>query len=219
MRDFINQRLEKNPLFAWRLIEEMVLLVPIKQSGPEIRRVYRLKDPVSSRIWELVDGQRTDQEIHQALCQEFDTEAQRIKRDLLKFLKHLRSIGAVQVATNSAGKQKPTKSMSERQGKSRNPKLPMEAKVKGPLRLSIGGIELCLKWEEPRRVSGQVASDCPRNPTAPYADPANIDDPNRRWSATSSAVLQRMTNVSNESNIWTPGVLRVSDPVLSITYQ
>ncbi len=106
LKEFINRRLEKNPLFAWRLIEGVVLLVPVKQPGPEIRRLYRLKDPVSSRIWELVDGRRTAQEIHQALCQEFDTEAQRIKRDLLKFLKHLKSIGAVQVATTSAGKQK-----------------------------------------------------------------------------------------------------------------
>ena len=154
MKDFINQRLEKNPLFAWRLIEGVVLLVPIKQSGPEIRRLYRLKDPVSSRIWELVDGQRTDQEIHQVLCQEFDTEAQRAKRDLLKFLKHLKSVGAVQVAATSAGGKRSTKSMSEREAKSRTPKkVPMEAKVKGPLMLSIGGLGLCLRWEEPRRVS------------------------------------------------------------------
>ncbi|MCZ6878826.1 MAG: PqqD family peptide modification chaperone [Acidobacteria bacterium] len=154
MRDFINERLEKNPLFAWRVIEEMVLLVPIKQSGPEIRRLYRLKDSVSSRIWELVDGQRTDQEIHQVLCQEFDTEAQRIKRDLLKFFKHLKSIGAVQVATPSAGGKRSTQSMSEQKAKTRRVKeVPIEAKVKGPLRLSIGGIELCLRWKEPRPVN------------------------------------------------------------------
>jgi len=140
-------------LFAWRVIEGVVLLVPIKQSGPEIRRLYRLKDPVSTRIWELVDGQRTVQEIHRALCQEFDTEAQKAKRDLLKFLKHLKSIGAVQVATSSAGGKRSTKSMSERKVRSRNPKLPIEAKIKGPLRLSIGGLGFCLRWDEPRRVN------------------------------------------------------------------
>ncbi|MCZ6485649.1 MAG: PqqD family protein [Acidobacteria bacterium] len=154
MRDFINRRLEKNPLFAWRLIEGVVLLVPVKQSGPEIRRLYRLKDPVSIRIWELVDDQRTGQEIHQVLCQEFDTEPQRAKRDLLKFLKHLKSIGAVQVATSSAGENRSTRPMKGQRVKPRRvKKLPMEAEVKGPLRLSIGGLGLCLRWEEPRPVS------------------------------------------------------------------
>jgi hypothetical protein len=44
--------------------------------------------------------------------------------------------------------------MSEQQTKSRRVKeASIEAKVKGPLRLSIGGLELCLRWEEPRRVS------------------------------------------------------------------
>ncbi|MCH8016008.1 MAG: PqqD family protein [Acidobacteria bacterium] len=154
MKDFINQRLEKNPLFAWRVIEGVVLLVPIKQSGPEIRRLYRLKDPVSTRIWELLDGRRTVQEIHRVLCQEFDTEAQKAKRDLLKFLKHLKSIGAVQVATTSAGGKRSTKSMSEQKAKSRRVKKPpMEAKVKDSLKLSIGGLGICMRWDEPRSVN------------------------------------------------------------------
>ena len=149
----IHQRLEKNPLLAWRVIDGMVLLVPVKQSGPEIRMLYRLKDPVSTRIWELLDGRRTVQEIHQVLCQEFDTEPQRANRDLLKFLKHLKSIGAVQLATSSAGGKRSTKSISEQKAKSRRVKKPpVEAKIKGPLRLSIGGLELCLRWEEPRQV-------------------------------------------------------------------
>jgi len=155
LQDFINQRLEKNPLFAWRVIEGMVLLVPIKQSGPEIRRLYRLKDPVSSRIWELVDSQRTVQEIHQVLCQEFDTEAHKAKRDLVKFLRHLKSIGAVQVATHSNGKQGSSKPIAERKSKSQGAKntLPMESEIKGPLRLSIGGVGLSVQWEEPREVN------------------------------------------------------------------
>ena len=154
MKDFIKQSFEKNPLFAWRVIEGVVLLVPVKQPGPEIKRLYRLKDPVSLRIWELVDGQRTVQEIHQVLCQEFDTEAHKAKRDLVKFLRHLKSIGAVQVATKSAGENRSTRPMKGQRAKPRRvKKLPMEAEVKGPLKLSIGGLGLSLRWEEPRRVN------------------------------------------------------------------
>ena len=51
LKDLNNQRFEKNPLIAWRLIDGVVLLVPIKQPGPEISRLYRLQDPVSATIW------------------------------------------------------------------------------------------------------------------------------------------------------------------------
>jgi len=153
LKDLIHQRLEKNPLLAWRVIDGVAVLVPIKQSGPEIRRLYRLKDPVSLRIWELLDGRRTVQEIHQVLCQEFDTESHKAKRDLVKFLRHLKSIGAVQVATKSAGENRSTRPMKGQRAKPRRvKKLPMEAEVKGPLKLSIGGLGLSLRWEEPRSV-------------------------------------------------------------------
>ena len=51
LKDFITRRFEKHPLLAWRLIDGVVLLVPIKQPGPEISRLYRLQDPVSATIW------------------------------------------------------------------------------------------------------------------------------------------------------------------------
>ncbi len=155
MKDFTNQCFEKNPLFAWRVIDGVAVLVPVKQSGPEIRRLYRLKDSVSTRIWELLDGKRTVQEILQVVCQEFDAETQRAKRDLVKFLRHLKSIGAVQPVTPSTGKQRSSKPMTERKVKSQGVQesRPTEAKVKGPLRLSIGGVGLSLQWEEPREVN------------------------------------------------------------------
>jgi hypothetical protein len=154
LKDLIHQRLEKNPLLAWRVIDGVAVLVPIKQSGPEIRRLYRLKDPVSLRIWELIDGQRTVQEIHQVLCHEFDTEPPRVTRDLLKFLKHLKSIGAAQVAENLTEKQRSSRSTTAQKARSPKPKkLAIEAKLKGPLKLSIGGLGLSLRWEEPRRVN------------------------------------------------------------------
>jgi len=89
------------------------------------------------RIWELVDGERTVHEIFQIVCQEFDAEEQRVKKDLLKFLKHLKSTGAIQFAHNSAGKEESGKPKTEREA----------------LRLSIGGVGFSLQWEEPREVN------------------------------------------------------------------
>ena len=154
MKDFINQRFKKNPLFAWRLIEGVALLVPIKQPGPEISRLYRLQDPVSTTIWELVDGERTVQEILQVVCQGFDTEEKRAKKDLVKFLTHLESIRAVQANTHSAARNDSSKPRTKQRAKSpRVKELPIGAEIKGPLRLSIGGLGFSLRWDEPRSVS------------------------------------------------------------------
>jgi len=137
------------------VIDGVAVLVSIKQSGPEIRRLHRLKDPVSTRIWELLDGKRTVEEILQVVCQEFDAEKQRASRDLAKFLKHLKSIGAVQPVTPSTGKRRSSKPVTEQKAKSQGVQesRPREAEMKGPLRLSIGGVGLSLQWEEPREVN------------------------------------------------------------------
>ncbi len=115
MKDFISRSFEKNPLVAWRAIDGVVVLVPIKQPGPEITRLYRLRDPVSTRIWELVDGERTVQELLQTICQEFDVEEKRARSDLLKFLRHLKSIGIIQLSRNSAAKKESAKPQAKRE--------------------------------------------------------------------------------------------------------
>lgn len=96
-----NRRLEKNPLVASRVIDGAVLLVPIRQPGPEIKKVYRLKDPVASRIWQLINGRSTIRQIQKRICEEFETEAQRAEKDLRRFLKHLERIGAIVVMQTS----------------------------------------------------------------------------------------------------------------------
>ncbi len=96
MNDF-NRRLEKNPFVASRVIDGEVLLVPIRQPGPEIKKVYRSQGPVASRVWQLIDGRRTIRQIRQRICQEFDTEVQRAEKDLQRFLKHLEQIDAIRV--------------------------------------------------------------------------------------------------------------------------
>ena len=101
MTDF-NRRIEKNPLVASRVIDGKVILVPIRQPGREIKRVYRLQDPVASSVWQLIDGRRTIRQIRKRVCEEFDTEAQRAEKDLLEFLEHLERIGAITTIQGSA---------------------------------------------------------------------------------------------------------------------
>ena len=101
-----NRRPEKSPWVASRVIDETVLLVPVRQRGPNIQKLYRLNGPVASKTWGLINGRRTAREIHRCLCQEFDTDPQRVERDLSKLLKHLESIGIVRVAQRSVQKRR-----------------------------------------------------------------------------------------------------------------
>lgn len=50
-------------------------------------------DPVGTRIWELIDGQRTLAQIHGVLCDEYDVEPERIGDDLLALAESLLQAG------------------------------------------------------------------------------------------------------------------------------
>lgn len=52
-------------------------------------------DPVGTRIWELLDGERQLTEIHEVLCNEFDAETAQIRTDLLALAHSLMEAGLV----------------------------------------------------------------------------------------------------------------------------
>lgn len=68
------------------------------QRGPEIRKVYRVQDPVAVRTWQLIDGRRILRQIKHRICQEFDVAEPQAEQDLRPFLTHLEQIGAIKVA-------------------------------------------------------------------------------------------------------------------------
>lgn len=52
-------------------------------------------DPVGSRIWNLIDGKASLDDIHGTLCAEYDAEPDRIRSDLLALARTLRDAGLV----------------------------------------------------------------------------------------------------------------------------
>ena len=87
--------LEKHPLVAARHIGGAVVLVPLPKAGSEIRYVYRLQDPVSRMLWQLINGRRTPREICKHVCRKFDVTPIQANSDFRKFLTRLREIGAI----------------------------------------------------------------------------------------------------------------------------
>ena len=92
----LNDRFEKNPQMPFRVIEDEVVLVPIKRNLTQVKDgIYLLRDKVAFRVWELVDGKRTIDDIRQKLLEEFQAEPSQLDQDLEEFLQTLEEIGGV----------------------------------------------------------------------------------------------------------------------------
>ena len=78
-----------------REVDGEVLIVPELREVLELDDVfYRLGDPVSVRVWEMLEEQRTLDELIESITAEFDVEAQTARGDLERFLAELVESGA-----------------------------------------------------------------------------------------------------------------------------
>lgn len=75
--------LAKSSTTAWRLIEGEAVILSLET------KVLRGLNPVGSRVWELIDGQRSVEEIITAIVQEFDVALQDAARDVRGFVQEL----------------------------------------------------------------------------------------------------------------------------------
>jgi hypothetical protein len=73
----------KNPKTAWRIIEGEAVILSMDS------KVLRGLNPVGSRIWELIDGQRSLERIIEAVIQEFDVAPGEAARDVRAFIQEL----------------------------------------------------------------------------------------------------------------------------------
>ena len=87
--------LHKDPSFVSRRIADEVILVPISRKVGEIDCLYALNE-VGARIWELVDGNRSLQELRDAIVAEFDVSETEAQEDLAVLIEQLKEIGAIQ---------------------------------------------------------------------------------------------------------------------------
>lgn len=74
------------------------ILVPIRHNVGNLDFVYTLS-PVAARIWSLLDGVRTVEEIAYELCSEFDVEPAAAAADVSELLADLASASLITQAT------------------------------------------------------------------------------------------------------------------------
>lgn len=79
----------KAPTTAWRIIEGEAVILSMET------KVLRGLNPVGSRIWELIDGRRSVEEIAQLIIQEFDVQPEEAAKDVRSFVDELLGRGLV----------------------------------------------------------------------------------------------------------------------------
>ena len=77
-----------------RQIAGETILVPVRRHMADLDSVYTL-DEVGSRTWELIEPERTVEEICAELAAEYDVAWDVVSQDVIEFVQQLESFGAV----------------------------------------------------------------------------------------------------------------------------
>ncbi|MCL4474761.1 MAG: PqqD family protein [Nitrospirae bacterium] len=88
--------IEKDQSMVFRKIEDDTILVPIRSNVGDLDNIYVLNE-VGARIWELIDGKRSLDEIAATVCSEYEITPKEAEKDITEFLKGLESVGAVRM--------------------------------------------------------------------------------------------------------------------------
>ena len=84
----------RNDAFVYREIAEETVLVPVYGQVADMESIYTLNE-VGARIWQLIDGQRTLEEVGKTLAAEYDAPPDEVEADLLEFVETLDGIEAL----------------------------------------------------------------------------------------------------------------------------
>jgi hypothetical protein len=84
--------LARSAATAWRVIDGEAVILSLDT------KVLRGLNAVGSRVWELIDGRRSVDEIVDAIAREFDADRITVARDVGAFVATLRERGLVTVA-------------------------------------------------------------------------------------------------------------------------
>ena len=91
------RRYRKSREVVYRKIGGNFILVPIRHEVADLESVFTLNE-TSARIWELIDGTSTPEEIAKKLAREFDVPKKDAKKDVDETLRELMELEAIEEA-------------------------------------------------------------------------------------------------------------------------
>ncbi len=85
---------KKNPDIVTRKIDKETILVPIYKTSKEMNCIYTL-NPAASKVWELIDGKKSLNDIKDAISGKFDSSDVEIDKEIARLIKDLKDIKAL----------------------------------------------------------------------------------------------------------------------------
>jgi hypothetical protein len=85
---------QKSPDFVFRNIAEEMILVPIKSNTADLTSIYSMNE-VAGRIYELIDGNRTINEIKKIVWDGFEVDETVLEKDLDELIDVLIELEAI----------------------------------------------------------------------------------------------------------------------------
>jgi hypothetical protein len=84
----------KSDSIVSRRIAGEFILVPIRKRGEDVDSIYTLNE-VGARIWELLDGERSVENIRDQIAAEYDVTPEEAEQDIAELLLQFESVGAL----------------------------------------------------------------------------------------------------------------------------
>ena len=89
--NYLKRCYQKNPDIVFRKIAGEIILVPIRQNVGDLESIYTLNE-IAAKIWELIDGKRTVEEIKEIMLNQFEVSEKDIENDLTGLLDNFRKM-------------------------------------------------------------------------------------------------------------------------------
>ena len=80
-----------------RQIAGETILVPVRQKAEDLESLYTLNE-TAARIWELIDGTCTLEEIRDQVVVEYDASIEEVWQDIIELIGQLQEIEAIESA-------------------------------------------------------------------------------------------------------------------------
>lgn len=93
----LEQKIERNPDFIFRMILDEAILVPIRKNIADLNALYTLND-VGAFVWQQLDQPQTLGEIQTNLLTEYKAEPVTILQDLQAYIEDMLEIDALRLA-------------------------------------------------------------------------------------------------------------------------
>jgi hypothetical protein len=88
------KRFVKDNQSVTRSIAGETIIVPVRSGVSDLNSIYSLNE-VGTAIWQLIDGQRTAEQIIEAISDEYDVDAEQAAKDVFEYLGKLEAEGLV----------------------------------------------------------------------------------------------------------------------------